>query len=116
LSQARGDASGLAALTALPTFIVKGPAPAGSLSPFGGSPSTLSAPFTPAQIEHAYGVDAISFSEISGDGTGQTIAIVGAYNDPTLVADAAGFNTRFALPQFNVSGGPTLTVLNQTGG
>ncbi len=53
---------------------------------------------------------------MAGTGSGQTIAIVDAYDDPTIVSDAATFNTQFGLQQFNVSGGPTLTVLNQTGG
>ena len=53
---------------------------------------------------------------MAGTGSGQTIAIVDAYNDPNIVSDAATFNTQFNLQQFNVSGGPTLTVLNQTGG
>jgi subtilase family serine protease len=32
------------------------------------------------------------------------------------VSDAAVFNSQFGLQQFNVAGGPTLTVRNQTGG
>ena len=35
---------------------------------------------------------------------------------PTSSSDTATFCTQFGLQQFNVSGGPTLTVLNQTGG
>src|SRR5206468_3833662 len=38
-----------------------------------------------------------------------------ACNHPSIVADGGAFNTRFSLPQFNVGGGTTLTVLNQTG-
>ena len=53
---------------------------------------------------------------MAGTGSGQTIAIVDAYNDPDIVSDTAAFNTQFGLQQFNVAGGPTLTVLNQTGG
>ena len=37
---------------------------------------------TPA-IRTAYGVNEIGFGAIAGDGTGQTIAIVDAYDDPT---------------------------------
>ena len=51
-----------------------------------------------------------------GTGSGQTIAIVDAYNDPNIFTDAAAFNTQFGLPLFNNPGAPTLTVLNQTGG
>ena len=31
--------------------------------------------------------------------------------DPNIIADASSFSTRFGLQQFNVSGGPTLQVL-----
>ena len=62
----------------------------------------------------AYGIDTISLGGVAGTGSGQTIAIVDAYNDPNIVSDAATFNTQFGLQQFNVSGGPTLTVLNQS--
>ncbi len=70
----------------------------------------------PVQIQTAYGINAISLGGVAGTGSGQTIAIVDAYDDPTIVSDAATFNTQFGLQQFNVSGGPTLTVLNPTGG
>jgi Subtilase family len=75
-----------------------------------------SAPYAPAQMTTAYGVNLISFNGVTGTGAGQTIAIVDAYNDPDIVSDAATFNSTFNLPQFNVTGGPTLTVLNQAGG
>jgi subtilase family serine protease len=82
----------------------------------GISPATLaSAPYTPAQMTTAYGVNLISFGGVTGNGAGQTIAIVDAFNDPNIVADAAAFNTQFNLPQFNVAGGPTFQVLGQTG-
>jgi hypothetical protein len=99
-------------------FIVDGtfPAPTGAASaPDVQSLAKLNAPFTPAEIDQAYGVNDISFNGVSGDGTGQTIAIVDAYNDPDIISDAATFDSYFSLPQFNV-GGPTLQVLNQTGG
>src|SRR5438128_12553233 len=37
---------------------------------------------TPSQIRTAYGFNAISFGAITGDGKGQTIAIVDAYDKP----------------------------------
>src|SRR4051794_33608301 len=45
--------------------------------------------YSPAQIAHAYGFDQVSFNAgaIKGDGTGQTIAIVDAFNDPNVAAD-----------------------------
>ncbi len=72
--------------------------------------------YTPAQIQTAYGIGSISLGGVSGTGAGQTIAIIDAYNDPDITSDAATFSSQFSLQQFNVSGGPTLKVLNQTGG
>ncbi len=74
------------------------------------------APIDPAQMDAAYGVNLISFNGTAGTGAGQTIAIVDAYNDPDIISDANSFSSEFGLQQFNVSGGPTLKVLNQTGG
>src|SRR2546422_229985 len=50
--------------------------------------------FTPAQIRHAYGFDQVAFN-----GAGQTIAIVDAYDDPTIASDLAKFSSTFGLPQ-----------------
>jgi hypothetical protein len=74
------------------------------------------APIDPAQMQAAYGVNQISFGGTAGTGAGQTIAIVDAYNDPDILSDANSFSSEFGLQQFNVSGGPTLKVLNETGG
>jgi hypothetical protein len=63
--------------------------------------------FTPQQIRTAYAIDQIGFGTTTGDGTGETIAIVDAYDDPNLVdstspnfknSDLAEFDTRFGLP------------------
>jgi hypothetical protein len=67
-------------------------------------------------MQAAYGVNLISFGGVKGTGSGQTIAIVDAYNDPTIVADANTFSSTFGLPGFNNPNGPTLQVLNETGG
>jgi len=61
--------------------------------------------FTPTQIRHAYGID-----QIAGDGSGQTIAIVDAYDDPSVATDFAQFNTTYG-----VSGSGQLTKVNQSG-
>jgi len=82
---------------------------------------TLSSPtgtvaYTPAQIRAAYGINGL------GDGTGQTIAIVDAYDDPAMFQALDAFDSQFGL----TSSGPTLysqygpassflTVLNQYG-
>jgi subtilase family serine protease len=90
---------------------------------------TLSAPsgtaaYTPAQIRAAYGVNALNGmnSVLPLDGTGQTIAIVDAYDDPSIFQSIDAFDIQFGL----TSSGPTLydqygpassflTVLNQSG-
>lgn len=59
-------------------------------------PTAKSAALTPAQVRTAYG-----FDKLSSDGTGQTIAIVDAYDayySGTLVADLAAFNSTYGLP------------------
>src|SRR4051794_19951943 len=47
---------------------------------------------TAAKMRHAYGIDAVSFSGITGDGSGQTIAIVDAYDEPTILSDLSAFD------------------------
>jgi Dockerin type I domain len=86
----------------------------GTVTP--ASVSAASAPYSPAQIVSAYGVNDIFFNGVAGNGTGQTIAIIDAFNDPSIISDANAFSVHFGLPQFNGSGEPSLTVLNQTGG
>jgi subtilase family serine protease len=58
--------------------------------------------FTPAMIRHAYGFDQISFTAhgttVAGDGSGQTIAIVDAYDDPKIASDLSTFDRTFGLP------------------
>jgi subtilase family serine protease len=51
-----------------------------------------SAPYTPTQIRQAYG-----FNKLSYDGTGETIAIVDAYDDPKIQADLHTFDSAFRL-------------------
>lgn len=65
---------------------------------------------TPAQIRHAYGFDQISFNGVSADGAGMTIAIVDAYDDPTIANDLHQFDLKFGLPD------PSFTKVNQAGG
>jgi hypothetical protein len=51
------------------------------------------APFSPAQISQAYGLNLIS-----NTGSGQTIYIVDAYNDPNISSDLATFDSQWGLP------------------
>ena len=79
---------------------------------FGGSgpgtgitnPTPASAALTPSQIAAAY-----SISLSSTTGSGETIAIVDAYNDPNIAADLATFDSEYKLPAAN------LTVENESG-
>jgi len=63
--------------------------PHGSAGPVG---------MTPAMISHAYGFDQIMFGNIVGDGAGQTIAIVDAYDTPTIWHDLQAFDAAFGIP------------------
>src|SRR5437660_5892234 len=75
----------------------------------GGGASPLGSPgptgLMPSQIRHAYGFDQISY-----DGTGTTIAIVDAYDDPTIANDLHQFDLQFGLPD------PVFSKVNQSGG
>jgi len=53
---------------------------------------------TPAIVRNAYGFNGINFNGVPGDGRGQTIAIVTAYDAPTVQSDLRIFNERFGLP------------------
>ncbi len=92
-----GASASLAELTARPSLSVL------SLT------STTPTGYSPAQIRAAYGIDAIAFSNgtITGDGAGETIAIVDAYSDPNIAADLAAFDAEYGL-----SSPPSFTVDN----
>jgi subtilase family serine protease len=68
---------------------------------------------TPTQIRHAYGFDQISFSggTVAGDGSGTTIAIVDAFNDPNIASDLHAFDLALGLPD-----PPSFSQVNQSGG
>ncbi len=70
--------------------------------------------YTPAQISAAYGLNAITFtssagSTVSGNGTGETIALIEEYHDPNLRSDLSTFDRMYNLPN------PSLKVVNQAG-
>ncbi len=56
--------------------------------------------YTPAEIAHAYGLDRLAplSNGASANGAGQTIAIVDAYDDPTIASDLRTFDQAFGLP------------------
>jgi hypothetical protein len=51
------------------------------------------APYSPSQIRHAYGFDKLAL-----DGSGQTIAIVNAFDHPNILNDLKQFDRVFGLP------------------
>src|SRR5438552_2316877 len=53
--------------------------------------------FGPAQLAHAYAFDQINFAGTPGDGRGQTVAIVDAFDHPNIAGDLQTFNTRYGL-------------------
>ena len=70
--------------------------------------------YAPAEIAAAFGLDSVVFRSptggtVVGDGTGQTIAIVGAYHNPNLESDLRVFSREFGLPAADV------TVVNLAG-
>jgi subtilase family serine protease len=68
--------------------------------------------FSPGQISQAYGFNQIYFENgaIKGDGRGQTIAIVDAYNQPNITSDLAIFDATYGLPA-----PPSFRVVNENG-
>ena len=97
LLSADAASASLAAITATPSLDV--------LSVTSTSPSG----YSPAQIRAAYGINSVTFSNgtISGDGAGETIAIIDAYSDPNIASDLAAFDAEYGL-----SAPPSFTVDN----
>jgi subtilase family serine protease len=102
-------------MSASKTIAVKGPVappiglvatPSLIASPVLGTLRTTSTgPFTPAQIRSIYGFDKLSLN-----GAGTTIAIVDAFDDPTLIQDLHVFDQKFGLPD------PSVTVAKEIDG
>jgi hypothetical protein len=75
-------------------------------------------------VSQAYAFNQVTFSNgtVKGDGTGQTIAIIDAYNQPNITSDLANFDTTYGLqapPSFKVvgeNGGAVPTGTNTTWG
>jgi autotransporter-associated beta strand protein len=89
---------------AVPDYFVVGArrddAPLGSPTPTG---------LLPSQVRQAYGINQIAVGNVTGDGTGQTIAIVDAYDDPNIQSDLHAFDQQFGLSD------PTFTKVAQDG-
>lgn len=77
-----------------------------------GADAAITPPgYSPAQMTGYLG--------LTGDGTGQTIAIVDAYDDPSIASDAETFSQQYGLPGVCGAGGAkgdcfTLDVRNQS--
>jgi hypothetical protein len=78
--------------------------------------------YFPEQIRHAYGIDSIVSGTAAGDGEGQTIAIITAYNNPNLVDSTdAAFSTSDLYKfdhdsRVNLADPPSFIKLDQSGG
>ncbi len=76
--------------------------------------------FIPQQISQAYGFNQITFDhgKVQGNGAGQTIAIVDAYNDPSLRSDTQHFDEYFKIQGAAGNSADTsfLRIVNQNGG
>jgi subtilase family serine protease len=92
-----------------------------NLGPLVANATPPSGAYTPAQIEQAYGFNSISINGAAGNGSGETIAIVDAYDDPNIQADLNTFDMQFGLPattvaRYNATGGQTYPASDTSGG
>ncbi|MGN6275553.1 MAG: S53 family peptidase [Solirubrobacterales bacterium] len=81
----------------------------------GGKPLVTSAPagYGPGELRSAYNLAAASAS----NGSGQTIAIVDAYDDPNAEADLGVYRSHYGLPACTGGGtSPCFKKVNQSGG
>jgi subtilase family serine protease len=73
---------------------------------------------SPREIRHAYGLDHVVFSNgkhpIHANGSGQTIAIVDAYDAPNIAHDLRVFSKTFNLPIKDANGDFVLTKATTT--
>ncbi len=67
--------------------------------------------YGPSQLQNAYGLSAAA----STPGSGETVAIVDAYNDPKAASDLAAYRSAFGLPACDAGTG-CLRIENQFGG
>jgi hypothetical protein len=100
---------------------VQTPLPIPVLPPLHPEPVALyDGNITPTNYRASYGLSTITFNGTPGDGTGETIAIVDAYDCPTLIdtgasgystSDLAEFDSLFGLPT-----PPMFLKVNEVGG
>ncbi|HEV3416195.1 MAG TPA: S53 family peptidase, partial [Pirellulales bacterium] len=93
-----------------PTYVIQ--RHDGSSTPFSTSAPTG---LTPTQIRHAYGFDQITFGSVQGDGTGQTIALIDAYDSPTIASDLHNFDAYWTAHGYNLPDPPSFSRVAQDG-
>ncbi len=90
---------------------LQGATPDQGLGPGGG--------YTPQQIAGAYGVNAIQYGQIIGNGAGQTIAIIDAYDNPSFVSSTNPNFDSSALhifdQYFNLPDPPSFQIYDEYG-
>src|SRR5947209_5761466 len=75
----------------------------------GVKPNATPSGYAPADLQAAYALPS------STKGSGQTVAIVDAYNDPTAEADLGVYRSQFGLPACTTANG-CFKKVNQSGG
>lgn len=76
-----------------------------------GSQASSPSGYSPAVLEKAYDFSASDH----GTGTGKTIGIVDAYDDPTIASNLSTFSSEYGLPACTSTNG-CFTKVNQSGG
>ena len=80
------------------------------------APGVVPSGYGPVDLQSAYALATAS----AGNGSGKTVAIVDAYNDPYVRADLCMYRTQWKLTPLvgcnSATAGMTLTVVNQSGG
>jgi hypothetical protein len=72
--------------------------------------------YTPSDLWSAYSLGSLAtLSAAGGPGTGQTVGIVDAYDDPNIESDLGVFDSQYGLPTCTTANG-CFTKVNQTGG
>jgi ricin-type beta-trefoil lectin protein/putative Ig domain-containing protein len=82
--------------------------------PGGATPADANEPLTPADLQSAYGIAGTSGAAAT-KGSGETVAIVDAYGDPTINTDLGKYRTANNLSACNTANG-CLHVFNENGG
>lgn len=79
-----------------------------------GRPQKTATPagYGPNDLREAYALATAAASS----GSGETVAIVDAYDDPNALSDVNAYRSYFGIPQFNSTGHPTFIKVGQNGG